>query len=244
MSQSTAKEVMAELKRHADPKNVAGMQRFGISGKKMLGVSVTWLRAYAKPLKKNHALALALWKTGFHEARILASMLAEPKRATPELMDAWMRDFDSWDVCDQTCGNFFDKTPFAWKKAKDWAKREKEFERRAGFALMATLAWHSTPRHGDAQLDKKFEAFFPFIIRYSTDERNFVKKAVNWALRQIGKRNEHLRRKAIRTAKQILEKYPTSKAARFVAKDALRELNHEKTRQQVKKTRGIQEMNV
>ncbi len=228
-----AQKILAHLNTLSNPVSVAGMRRFGISGKNMLGVSVTTLRKIARTVPKNHALAKKLWKSGIHEARILASMLDEPDKVTSAQMDAWIRDFDSWDVCDQVCGNLFDKTPVAWKKAESWTLRKREFEKRAGFALMATLAWHEKkgkitrngkPTESDAATDKKFEAFFPFIIRHATDKRNFVKKAANWALRQIGKRNPKLREKAIRTAKQILRAHPDSKSARFVATDALREL--------------------
>lgn len=224
-TRTTAKEILQQIQRLQNPAKVLGMRRFGIQGGQMLGINVPVLRKIAKQTGKNHALALELWDSGIHEARLLASMVDDPAAVTPEQMDAWMRDFDSWDVCDQACGNLFDKTPHAWKKAAEWAKREPEFERRAGFALMATLAWHEKPRDGDPGKDKKFEAFLPLIIRYADDERNFVKKAVNWALRQIGKRNPVLRNKTIQTANAILKTHPQSKAARWVANDALRELN-------------------
>lgn len=224
-----AKSILCDLKKRANPKNAEGMKRFGITGKNMLGVSVTWLRQYAKSIPKNHELAQTLWDVGYHEARILASILDEPAQVTPEQMDAWMKDFDSWDVCDQTCGNLFDKTPFAWKKATTWTQREKEFQRRAGFALMATLAWHDK-----TSPDSKFEPFFPLIVKYATDERNFVRKAVNWALRQIGKRNKKLHQKAIQTATQILDAHPQSKSAKWIARDALRELQNEDTIQRLK----------
>jgi len=220
----TVTGILNRLRALQNPANAAGMRRFGIQGGTMLGIAVPILRQMAKKTGRNHDLALELWYSGIHEARLLASMVGEPEKLTSQQMDAWMQDFDSWDVCDQTCGNLFDKNALAWKKATQWARRESEFERRAGFALMATLAWHEKPREGNTELDKKFEAFLPLIIRYSTDERNFVRKAVNWALRQIGKRNPALRKKAIATAEAILTKYPKSKAARFVAKDALREL--------------------
>ena len=219
------REIMRRLEALQNPTNTIGMKRFGITGSRILGIPVPVLRKMAKQIGKDHFVAQALWDSGVHEARLLASMVGEPDQLTSEQMDAWMTDFDSWDVCDQACGNLFDKNPLAWKKAAQWARREKEFERRAGFALMATLAWHEKPRNGNTTLDKKFEAFFPLIIQYAVDERNFVKKAVNWALRQIGKRNPSLRKKAIATAKQILRTHPESKAARFVANDAIRELS-------------------
>ncbi|MBI5225980.1 DNA alkylation repair protein [Candidatus Micrarchaeota archaeon] len=224
--------ILAKLKLLQNPTNIAGMKRFGITGGQVLGIPVPVLRQMAKQIGRNHELAQKLWQSGIHEARLLASMVGDPTELTSEQMDAWMRDFDSWDVCDQTCGNLFDKNPMAWKKAVQWAHQDKEFERRSGFALMATLAWHEkagkADRNGiakpDPATDAKFEAFFPLIVQYADDERNFVKKAVNWALRQIGKRNSFLRKKAIATARLILKTNPNSKAARFVANDALLEL--------------------
>ena len=226
-------DVIHKLEKMRNPANALGMKRFGITGGKVLGIPVPVLRKMTKEIGSNHELALQLWKSGIHEARLLASMVGEPDQLTSEQMDAWMTDFDSWDVCDQACGNLFDKNPLAWKKAAQWARRQKEFERRAGFALMATLAWHEKngkdkkgkPANSDAATDQKFEAFFPLIIQYAVDERNFVKKAVNWALRQIGKRNPSLRKKAIATAKQILRTHPESKASCLVTKDAIRELS-------------------
>ena len=142
-------------------------------------------------------------------------------------METWVKDFDSWDVCDQVCSNLFDKTPFAYRKAIEWSKREEEFVKRAGFVLMATLSVH------DKKADnKKFEQFFPIIKRESNDNRNFVKKAVNWALRQIGKRNLSLNKKAIKTAKEIQKM--DSKSARWIASDALRELTSEKIQKRLK----------
>ena len=144
-------------------------------------------------------------------------MIDEVEKVTEKQMDSWIKDFDSWDVCDQVCMNLFDKTPFAFKKAVEWTKRDKEFEKRAGFALMACLAWHDK-----GSPDNKFIKFFPAIKKESPDERNYVKKATNWALRQIGKRNLSLNKAAIKTAKEIQK--IDSKAAKWVAADALREL--------------------
>ena len=162
-------------------------------------------------------LALELWDSGIHEARILASMIAEPQLVSAELMEEWVNDFDSWDVCDQVCGNLFDKTPYAYQKATEWCQQEKEFVRRAGFVMMAELAVHDKQA-----LDEAFMQFFPQIKHYADDERNFVKKAVNWALRQIGKRNSHLRALALECAYEI--QHMDSKTAQWVAKDALKEL--------------------
>lgn len=210
---------IAQLKKCANPANAAGMRRFGIQGSTILGISIPTLRAMAKQTGKNHEVALALWKSGIHEARILAAYVDEPDAVTPEQMDAWAADFESWDVCDQVCGNLFDRTPHAYEKALEWSRDEREFVKRAGFALMATLAWHDKTAP-----DANFGPFFDRIRAESRDGRNFVKKAVNWALRQIGKRNPTMRKKAIRTAEDILKTHAESKAARWVARDALREL--------------------
>ena len=212
-------EVVRLLKKNANPKNVEGMARFGISSKNTLGISIYTLRDIAKNIKPDHALALRLWKSGIHEARLLASMVDEADKVTEAQMDSWAKDFDSWDVCDQVCSNLFDKTPFAYKKAIEWPKAEREFVRRAGFALMAALAWQDKNA-----TDKDFIPFFPVIKKYSTDERNYVKKAVNWALRNIGKRRPGLKKEAIKLARQIHE--IDSKAARWIAADALRELRY------------------
>lgn len=213
----TSKEIISHLKKHSSPKDKKGMARFGINSKYALGVRIPVLRNLAKKIGKNHKLAQDLWKTKIHEARILAGMIDEAGKITGKQMDEWIKGFNSWDLCDQCCANLFDKLPVAWKKAIEWTKRKEEFERRAGFALMACLAWHDKKAS-----DKEFLKFFPIIKKYSTDERNFVKKAVNWALRQIGKRNKNLRKQAIKTAEEILK--IDSKSAKWIAKDALREL--------------------
>ena len=210
-------DVFKKLKSLANPKNVAGMARFGINPKNTLGISIPHLRKLAKELGKDHQLAQQLWDSGIHEAMILAGMVDDPKLVTKKQMDLWTSDFDSWDVCDQVCMNLFDKTPLAFQKAKEWAMRDKEFEKRAGFALMACLAWHDKEAG-----DVRFAQFFPLIKQAASDERNFVKKAVNWALRQIGKRNRNLNKMAIGTAKEILKM--DSKIAKWIASDAIREL--------------------
>jgi 3-methyladenine DNA glycosylase AlkD len=213
----TYNEVIALLQQHADPRAVEGMARFGIRSAHVVGISIPVLRKMAKELGKDHALAVELWTSGLHEARILASMIDDARLVSEEQMEAWVADFDAWDVCDQVCGNLFDKTPYAYQKAVEWCHREQEFVRRAGFVLMAELAVH------DKQMaDEAFLLFFPLIKQYATDERNFVKKAVNWALRQIGKRNARLRVVAIEWAEEIGT--IDSRAARWIGKDALREL--------------------
>jgi 3-methyladenine DNA glycosylase AlkD len=179
-----------------------------------LGVSVPTLRGIAKKLGRDHGLALALWKSGIHEARILASMVDEPARVTSAQMDRWARDFDSWDVCDQCCSNLFDQTEFAYEKAVEWAKLDQEFVKRAGFALMAALSVHDKKAG-----DRAFSPFLELIEEGATDERNFVKKAVNWALRQIGKRNLGLNARALEVAERI-----SKLDSRWVASDAIREL--------------------
>lgn len=218
--------IVKRLRSMANPKNVAGMARFGISSKGTLGVSIPVLRKIAKETGRDHALAGELWKTGIHEARILAAMVDEPDRVTRKQMDEWVRDFDSWDVCDQVCMNLFDLTEHACKKAVEWSGREPEFEKRAGFALMACLAVHDK-----AVPDGKFEEFLPAIERGAGDERNFVKKAVSWALRQMGKRNRRLNRSAIAAAKRIGKRDP--KAAKWVSRDVLKELTGEKVQKKL-----------
>lgn len=210
-------ELIERLKLMENPANVAGMARFGINPKSTLGISVVTLRKIAREAGKDHALALKLWSSGIHEARILACFVADPKKVTPALMNRWVKDFDSWDVCDQCCMNLFDKTPFAYEKAKEWSQRKEEFVCRAGFALMAGLAVHDKKAS-----NKSFQDFFPLIQKAATDSRNYVKKAVNWALRQIGKRNAFLHREAMRTANQIAKM--DSSSARWIAADAIREL--------------------
>ena len=210
-------EVLRKLKSLGNPKNVEGMARFGINPKDTYGVSIPNIRKIAKEIGKNHNLAQELWDSGIHEARILAGFIDDPQLVTPKQMDRWITDFDSWDVCDQVCANLFDRMPIAFEKASEWSKKSAEFEKRAGFALMAALAWHNKEAE-----DKKFIPFFPLIKQGSTDERNFVKKAVNWALRQIGKRNKNLNKAAIAAAKEIQK--IDSKPAKWIASDALREL--------------------
>jgi len=213
----TASSILAQLRPLARPDQLQGMARYGMSPEGRLGISIPPLRRIAKQAGKDHRLALELWKSGIAEARILASMVDEPERVTAAQMDRWVRDFNSWDVCDQVCGNLFDKTPHAWTKARQWAKREEEFVKRAGFALMAYLAWHDK-----AAPDSAFLRFFPSIRRGALDQRNFVKKAVSWALRNIGKRSPRLRTAALREARAL--RSLDSKAARWAGADAEREL--------------------
>ncbi len=210
-------EVLKRLKARANPENVAGMVRFGINSNNTLGVSIPYLRELAKEIGKNHNLALELWDSKIHEARILAAFINDPKLVTSKQMDDWVNDFDSWDVCDQVISNLFSKTPFAYEKINVWCNKKEEFVKRAGFVMMAALAVHNKTLS-----DEKFKSLFPLIKKYSTDERNFVKKAVNWALRQIGKRNKKLLKYALDFAKEIRKM--DSKAAKWIAFDAIREL--------------------
>ncbi len=201
----------------ADPARLEGMARFGIDTGTALGVTVTELRTLARGLGRDHELAADLWASGIHEARILASIVDDPKLVTERQMESWVHEFDSWDVCDQACANLFDRTPFAFGKALEWSAREPEFEKRAGFVLMAGTAVHRKD-----EPDGAFHVFLPRIRAEAVDDRNYVKKAVSWALRQIGKRSAGLRADAIRTAREI-EKLD-ARAARWIARDVLREL--------------------
>ncbi len=226
-SNNTPDTVIARLQALANPDNVAGMRRYGINTQDTLGISIYTLRPIAKEIGRDHALALALWDSGIHEARILASYVDAPLEVTEAQLERWVLDFDSWDVCDQVC-DLFGKTPFAYEKAFEWSLREEEFVKRAGFVLMAELAAHDKKAP-----DEKMAQFLPVIARESSDERNFVKKAVNWALRNIGKRNRHLNGLAIETAQNIRQT-SGSKAARWIAADALRELTGEKVQERVR----------
>jgi len=220
-------DVLALLESMADPTNVAGMARFGITPRtRVLGISMPALRLLAKDLGTDHRLASGLWRSGIHEARVVATMVEDPARVTEAQADRWVRSLDSWDVCDQLCSNLLSRTPFAFASAREWAGRTREFEKRAGFALMAALAVHAK----DAS-DRAFERFLPLIAREATDDRNFVRKAVNWALRQIGKRNERLHAEAIATAERIARM--DARSARWIASDALRELRSDAVRSRV-----------
>ena len=221
-------KVISKLKSMGNLKNVEGMARFGINPKNNLGISINKLRPLAKEIGKNHKLSLKLWNSGIHDARILAVFVEEPKKVTENQMELWAKDFDSWDVCDQACTSLFDRTPFAWKKVYEWAERNEEFVKRAAFTLIAVLSVHDKKSPDD-----NFEKLFELIKRESTDERKYVKKAVNWALRNIGKRNLSLNKKAINVAKEI--KNIDSKSAKWIANYAIRELTNNKTQEIIKK---------
>ena len=222
-------DVLKELESFGDEKNVESVERFGITSEaKVLGVPKPKLREIARRIGKNHELAIKLWESGIHEARILASMIARPEKVDERLMEKWVKDIDNWDLCDQCVVNLFWRTKFAYRKAVEWSQREEEFVKRAGFALMAKLAI-SDKRASD----EKFEKFFPHILEGAKDERNYVKKAVSWALRQIGKRNSNLNKKAIEIAEEL--KKMDSKSARWIAQETIRELTSEKVQERLKK---------
>ncbi len=214
--------ILHSLKSHGNPVNLAGMQRFGIRFDEAFGCSVPFMRNLAKQYRNDHELALALWNTCIHEARIVAFLIDDPGKVTEKQMESWLKDVKSWDICDGLCNNLFRKTGYAHEKALEWSYRKEEFQKRAGFVMMAVMAVH------DKFLKQKdFEIFLKRIKEESYDGRNFVKKAVNWALRQIGKRDYILFELAKETALDIRKQ--DSKAAKWIASDALREFSSETT---------------
>jgi 3-methyladenine DNA glycosylase AlkD len=217
-------QIIRKLKQQADPKDAEGMARFGIHGKKILGgTSAPELSKMARQIKsgstnsEQHALALKLWRTGIHEAKSLATLIDDPKLVTEPQMENWVKTFENWADCDAACCRLFDRTSYAHKKILQWTNSKKEYIRRAGFVLIAASAVHDKKAQ-----DNQFIAFFPLIKKHSVDERNFVKKAVNWALRQIGKRNKNLNQKTIDLAEEIYKINSTS--SHWIATDALKEL--------------------
>jgi 3-methyladenine DNA glycosylase AlkD len=218
--------ILLRLDGLANPENLAGMKRYGINTTRALGISIYELRKVAREIGYDHELALALWESGGHEARILASYVDRPEWVSEAQMERWAAGFDSWDLCDQVC-DLFDRTPFAYLKVYEWSARTEEFVKRAAFAIIAGLAVHDK----DAS-DEHLAQFLPVIVQASGDERNFVKKAVNWALRNLGKRNRRLNALAIETAGELADSL--SKAARWTGRDALKELNSEKVQKRLK----------
>ncbi len=212
-----AQEIIRKLCALGNPRNLAGMARYGIVPRNGLGVSMPLLRGFAREIGHDHSLAQKLWASGIHDARILAALVDEPGKVTPAQMDRWAKTLYSWDICDQVCGNLFDKTPYAYEKARVWRCSPREYVKRAGFVMMAVLAVHDK-RAADA----RFLAFLPMIRDGAGDGRNFVKKAVNWALRQIGKRNPALRKEALALAAELA--VSPDAASRWVGRGALREL--------------------
>jgi len=218
---ATLEMVLEQLQSKASPEKLAGMASYGMAVEKRLGVAVPELRKLAKEIGKDHTLALQLWQTGIAEARILASMVDTPQQVDEAQMEEWVRDFNSWDVCDQVCMNLFDKHPLAWQKVRDWAKREEEFVKRAAFALLACLAWHNK-----AAADEQFVALLPVIRQGATDDRPMVKKAASWALRNIGKHNPRLHALALEEARGLATL--DSRAARWIAADVRRDLEKQR----------------
>jgi 3-methyladenine DNA glycosylase AlkD len=210
-------DIIKQLESNGSEANRKGMQRFGIEVDKAFGVSLPVIRNIAKAHRNNHELALQLWQTQIHEARMMATMVDDPAKVSQQQMEEWVLGFNSWDICDQCCSNLFDKTPYVLQKVREWSEREEEFVRRAGFVLMACLGVHDRKME-----DGLFLSFFPLITKYSTDERNFVRKAVNWALRQIGKRNQMLYDEALKLSQTLMNS--DNKTARWIGSDAYREL--------------------
>jgi 3-methyladenine DNA glycosylase AlkD len=220
-----AEAVLAKLESLGDPKYAAGMERYAISTPKSFGVSTPVLKQFARDVKKQaedrHALAQELWDSGIYDARAVAFLIDDPKLVSKKQMDAWAKDFDNWATVDGTCSYLFCRTPYAYEKAVEWAGRKPEFIKRAGFSLMAYLAVHD--KKAD---DAKLAEFLPIIEQYADDDRNFVKKAVNWSLRQIGKRSLNLNNFAVETAERV--KLQNTRSARWIASNALRELKSPK----------------
>jgi len=227
-------EIMQLLASEADRNAVEGMARYGIVTDDALGISVTRLREIAKQVGTDHGLARRLWASGIHEARILAALVDDPERVSEKQAESWVRAVDSWDLCDLLCSNLLDRTPFAWVKASEWPGCDEEFVKRAGFVLMAALAVHDRESG-----DERFESLLPLIVRESQDPRKYVKKAVSWALRQIGKRNGPLNTKAVRTAEEIGS--IDSPTARWISSDALRELTSDKVSEMIERRRAASE---
>jgi 3-methyladenine DNA glycosylase AlkD len=232
-SMASTADVLRKLKQNANSASLTGMAKFGMAVQNRLGVSMPDIRRIAREVGRDHTLALALWKTGIAEARIVASIIADPDRMTQKQAEQWVKTFDSWDVCDQICQNLFNKTSWAWQKVRAWATRDEEFVKRAAFALLACLAWR------DKQAaDNRFIALFPVLRNGARDDRNFVKKAVNWALRNIGKRNRRLNKEALKLAEEIWR--VNSRAARWIAADAVRELESSAVQRKFQKQRNGQ----
>jgi 3-methyladenine DNA glycosylase AlkD len=224
-------DILRRLESLRNPENLAGMQKYGITPAQAYGVKIPDLRRLAKEAGRDHYLALQLWQRDTRETRILASMIEVPEQVTETQMEEWASAFDYWEICDQCCINLFEKTPFAYDKAVEWSERPAEFVKRTGFVLMARLAV-SDKRAEDA----RFVPFLAIIEREADDGRNFVKKAVNWALRQIGKRNMWLNRQAIETAHAIQQQ--PGKSAKWIANDALRELQSQAVQSRLQRRTG------
>jgi 3-methyladenine DNA glycosylase AlkD len=228
---ASVEDILMQLKAKARPDQLEGMARYGMAVEERLGVAVPDMRKISKQTGKDHQLALELWQTGIPEAMIVASMVDVPGEVSEEQMETWVQGFNSWDACDQVCMNLFEKTPMAWKKVLDWSRREEEFVKRAGFALLACLAWHNKQAP-----DEAFIRLIPLIKEGATDGRNFVKKAVNWALRSIGKRNMNLHQVAMQAAQEMQKM--DSKSARWIASDAIRDLSSDAVQRKLRQAKG------
>ena len=220
-------DIMQKLKDLSDPVAVEEMARFGINPGNAFGVSITVLQKMAREIGRDHALAEKLWASAVREARVVACYVEQPEMVTEAQMERWAQDFNSWDICDVCCSYLLDKTEWAYAKAVEWTSRQEEFVKRAGFVLMAALSVHDKRAS-----DEDFVKFLPFLVKGSSDDRNYVKKAVNWALRQIGKRNLALNKLAVETAQEI--KQLNLRSARWIASDALRELTSQKVQTRLK----------
>jgi len=219
-------EIINRLESISNPGNIEGMARFGITPEKTYAVKIPELRKIAKEAGKNHDLALKLWELDFRETKILACMIDDPKMVSSKQLNEWASEFDYWEICDQCCMNLFRKTVFAYDKIFEWGKDEDEFVKRAAFSLLAVMAVHDK-----MQPDERFEDYFPLLISASTDNRNFVKKAVNWAIRSIGKKNSNLNKKSIELAEEILAL--NTKSSKWIANNALKELKSENVRKKL-----------
>jgi 3-methyladenine DNA glycosylase AlkD len=215
--QTDVNDVLAWLKQRGTQRNRDGMARYGLPSRNTFGVSMATMQSEAKRIGTNHELALALWKTGWFEARNMAAFVGDPARVTPALMNAWCRDFDNWGTTDTVCFKLFDRSPHAWKMVSQWVKEKGEFQKRAGFVLIACLA-----QHDKTAKDASFEKFFSMIERGASDDRNFVKKGVSWALRGLGHRNKALHAMAIKTATKLSKS--DNATERWVGKDVLRDI--------------------
>jgi 3-methyladenine DNA glycosylase AlkD len=210
--------ILAELKALGSEKNRAGMARYGINTARAWGVSMAAMAPITRRHRGDHGLATALWRSGWHEARIVAALIDDPHAVTREQMDRWAADFDSWDLCDQASMKLFARTPFAEEKVRQWAEDEREFVRRAAFATIAGYAVHAKKAP-----DAVFLAFLPVIEKHAKDPRNYVRKAVNWALRQIGKRSLALHGPALALAERLAAS--DDRTARWIGRDAAKELS-------------------
>ncbi len=215
--QEEVQSALAALEQMSTQHDRENLARFGITASKAFGVSMANIQVLAKRLGRSHELAAALWETGWYEAQMLTSFVDEPARVTPEQMDRWCRDFDNWGICDTVCFKLFDRTPHAWAKVTEWSGESDEFVKRAAFALLASLAGHDKKAG-----DEPFLKALPLIERAATDERNFVKKGVSWALRGAGRRSPALHAAAVELARRLAAS--PEAAARWVGKDALRDL--------------------